>query len=117
MTGWHIRPGYSSHTQPDDVDAALREVIAATRVDTEALIGEAGTAGFDPLVRDCLEHYRDCQDATIKEIDEEGRPHFMLLASGGGESRDAKETARRIFVRVVMRRMHGRDLDITLVVA
>ena len=68
-------------------------------------------------MRPYLEHYRDCSDATLTERRDDGdRLEFMLLASGGGIERAYKESARRAFVRCVMREMHARDLDISVVV-
>lgn len=114
MTGWHLRGGYSSRFVDVDVDRALCDVVADVRADTKALHAEA----FDgTTLHGYLEHYATCQDATISQIEREGRVEFMLLASGGGPDRDLKEQARRVFCRVVMKRMHFLGMDVTLVVA
>lgn len=114
MTGWHIRAGYSSKVDKSDVERLLREVVSEVRADRAALYAEAPVSAG---VRACIDSMVSGDDASITVRDDESGYECMLLASGGGDWRDAKEVARRAFVRVVMRRMHALNMDVSVTVA
>jgi hypothetical protein len=120
MTGWHIRPGYSGEYDRALVQAALDADVARTRDEQLDLTAERLLeTGADQVERDVAEalwHYRDCTDLTIQRIETSTGPEWMMLASGGA-AHDAKKIARRVFLRVLMRRMHARGMDISVVVA
>ena len=65
----------------------------------------------EPGVEDAIDALRAQIPAPVAKCLDCGTPY------GGGDWRDAKERARRVFVRRVMVLMHHRDLDVTVVVA
>jgi hypothetical protein len=116
MTGWHIRAGYSSRVDASDVESMLKTVVAEVRADIDALRREHGIPDTDVLA--CFQAMASGDDQSLTErTDNTGRYECMLLASGGGSWRLSKEQARRTFVRLVMRRMHAVNLDISVTVA
>lgn len=108
MTGWTIRPGYQSErdwpnvisdiqkllSKPEDFEPprGLEEILEAAKVDLSATWkGKNGE-------RDHME------DGMI-----------LLLASGGGPDRKAKERHRRWIVRRLLESAHQRGFDLSVV--
>lgn len=126
MTGWHIRPGYSSIYRYDDVLAALDAEVETTRTDVkglrrEVIEVESGCGTAEEIVA-VVERYAARDDLTLtrheqRDIANVLAVEWMVLASGGDPWRTTKEAVARAFVRCVVRRMHARGMDVTVVVA
>lgn len=117
MTGFHIKAGYSSVYSREEIDKAIADEVAflksgdgaeAIRAEADGMVDKV-KAEFEEVVR----RYAVGEDLLLVARANE----VVLLASGGGMYRDAKEAAHRAFIRVMMRRMHERGMDISVVVA
>lgn len=119
VTTYRIETGYNSAHQNDEVWAALKQVVSTIQLNP-ALI-EAEVLRLEPtankaLVEEIAALYKPpVHDLTIKvlEVDDQA---VLQSASGGGVYRDAKESCRRAFCRLVIEEMHKRKMEISLIV-
>lgn len=121
MTGYHIEVGYNSCFSKGEVAEKLCHVVQSICAKPETILAEIKRVEGKDVPPEYAESYHEpWQDATVKIIkDEEGDGlQVMQLASGGGESRDYKESMRRAFCRMVLEAMHREQMgEVSVVVA
>ena len=118
-TGYHIRRGYNSAHQPDEVEGKLREVVTEICREPSQIIDEVKRVEGRTVPGSFADSYREpWQDLTIKFVEnKEDGLMLMQMASGGGTDRDNKEAMRRAVCRMVMERMHAAGMEISVSVA
>jgi hypothetical protein len=117
MTGYHIEVGYNSGSFKVEVADKLREVVKTICAKPETILAEVKRIEGCDIPEEYAESYREpWKDATVSFIDGEDF-QVMQLASGGGESRDYKESMRRAFCRLVLEAMHRERMEVSVVVA
>lgn len=122
MTGYHISLGYNSSggADWDDVKAIANSI---TKDELRAEYSEYETitrCGSSELtIDDFIDTQLKQEDASMKFLeDEEGEEQIMLLASGGGcNCRLMKEGLRRAFCRLMLKKAHGKHIEISIHVA
>jgi hypothetical protein len=121
MIGWHITLGYNSGHTGDADWQTVCDLAVMTAGDTKSLADEAFIyTRKEPLeLREMIEKVAE----TYQQHDTFGSPLFidekqiMILASGGGDWRKAKEHVARAFVRLLMQAVHSLGFDISVSVA
>ncbi len=117
MIGWHITKGYETgYTPRGDSDWKRIQEFAVAVASIKELIDEAINFAPDSL------HSKIGEVAATYKSDvgnplHIGADEIMILASGGGEYRAAKEHVARAFVRILMRAVHERGFDISVSVS
>lgn len=118
VTTYRIEPGYNSAHTNDEVWAALKQVVANIQqqpalIEVEVLRLEPGAN--KALIEEIAKCYKQpVEDLTIKVLDDDEA--VMQSASGGGAYRDAKESCRRAFCRLVLQAMHQRKMEVNIIV-
>lgn len=114
MTGWRIEPGYPATKSQVEAWEAIKEAVGS--VSCQELIREykgpleEAEEGW-PLEMARYMTDKQGQDLSVK-ISEDDQV-VRLLASGGGKGREMKEHMRRAFIRCVLKRTAGFNVDIT----
>jgi len=117
-TGYHIRRGYNSSHQPDEVESKLRDVVREICSEPERITAEVKRVEGRDVPESFAESYREpWQDLTIKFVEDEDGLMPMQMASGGGGDRDNKEAMRRAVCRMVLERMHAAGMEVSIFVA
>ncbi len=116
-TGYHIEVGYNSEESSEAVEEALRHAVKAICAKPETILAEVKRVEGFEIPTSYAESYREpWRDLTIKIIEGE-RFQVMQLASGGGSSRNYKESMRRAFCRMVLEEMHRKQMEVSIIVA
>jgi len=125
MTGYHISLGYMSSCSSNGNWQFLKDL--ANNITRKELLDEY--LKYDDIttcedgcchIDDFIEKFFTRDDNTIsfiEDVDEDEQPQIMLLASGGGLSREMKEGTRRAFCRLLMMKAHKARVEITINVA
>ena len=117
MTGYYIEVGYNSCNDNDEVWKTLKEKALYLKQHPEIIIENCFVIeGRDDEeeIREGGEHYKNCNDLTLKIIEESENNVITQYASGGGASRDIKEKLRRAFCRCIMNEMHKLGMEINI---
>lgn len=120
MIDWHITLGYNSGYTGEAKWQTVIDLAVMTCEDTKRLMDEAHvyTRSEALSLREKIGEVAE----TYKTHDTHGSPVFMddqtimILASGGGEYREAKEHVARAFVRLLLARVHEFGFDINVIV-
>jgi hypothetical protein len=116
-TSYSIEVGYNSSFDRKKAEQYLREIVHAICVDPSVILQEARRLDGD-IPDESAEGYREpWQDQTIRIYEpehEDERLSIVQCASGGGKSREYKESMRRAFNRLVMERMHAMKIEISI---
>lgn len=128
MTGYILSAGYSCDFRKEETAEELVKVAREICGDPEAMRRVALSAGgcvlaegeekveLIELIGACVGYYSADLDSINCRVDEDGDglPYVFQGASGGGPARTAKELVRQAFCREVIRRMHGRGMNVNL---
>ena len=118
VTTYRIEPGYNSAQSRDEVWETLKQVVA--NIQRQPALIEVEVRRLETRTNKALiEEYAACykppvEDLTIQVLDDEEA--VIQSASGGGPSRDAKESCRRAFCRLVLQAMHERKMEVNIIV-
>lgn len=120
VTQYRIEVGYNSSKDRDEVWDALKQVVIAIQDQPQRIIDEV--LRIEPkanlkMLKDCAAYYRrPVEDLTIQVVEDETGRYISQLASGGGSSRNMKESCRRAFCRLVLEDMHRKKMEVKIVV-
>ena len=120
-TSYVLQVGYPSMFDRSEMAEKLIEIVEAIQANPQMIVDEAIRLEPDrdvELLREySIRYVPPVADLTLtSEVDEIGLPIFRQLASGGGESRDVKESLRRAFCRLVIEAMHRARMEVSLLV-
>ena len=133
MTGYLIEVGYNSLHHKEEVGEELvivtREICQNPNLiyDEILRIEHSPEDGTLEDLRRHTEHYKDCDDLTIRifdeydsesmpEKEEDFTPFISQTASSGNGFRGIKEQCRRAVCRLVLNQMHSKGMEINIVV-
>jgi hypothetical protein len=126
MTGYYIHVGYNSSHDSNEVWKELEKIGLELCDNPNALAQEAYHYDKFSLVdlRRFAEPFKERKDLTIRFKDrldgignsDDFRPYIVMYASGGGQDRLLKESLRRAFIRLVLAKMHLRQMEIDIAV-
>jgi len=134
MIGYLVEVGYNSSHYKEDVGEELvrvaREICKNPNLiyDEVLLIEKSPEGGTLGDLRKHTEHYKDCDDLTIKVYDEydittmsnvpeeDFTPYICQTASSGTGFRGIKEQCRRAVCRLLLNYMHSKGMEINIVV-
>ena len=135
MTGYLVEVGYNSSHHKEEVGDELIRVIKEIRKNPSLIYDEVlriEESPEDGTLEDLLkhtEHYKDCDDLTIRIYDkynpktmpgisEEDNfiPYICQTASSGNGFRGIKEQCRRAVCRLLLNHMHSKGMEINIIV-
>ena len=120
-TTYLLKTGYPSQHSKGEISAKLVEVVKTVQSNSQLIVDEVLRLEPEGHVADLLD-YAACYLPPINDLtltqstDEDGYAMFRQVASGGGDSRDDKESVRRAFCRLVINEMHRAKMEVCLVV-
>lgn len=121
VTHYRIEPGYNSGHDRSEVWAEIKKVMEAIRNNTSLIIDEVmqvePTANRTRITALANWYQAPSVDLTCRVIDEEDSGYVFQVASGHGRERDAKESCRRAVCRIVLRELHKKQMEVSILVS
>lgn len=119
-TTYVLRAGYPSVFSKSEMNEKLASIVDAIQDNPQVIVDEVirlELGGDMELLTNYAANYRKpVADLTLAVSDDEyGNPEYTQMASGGGESRDTKESLRRAFCRLVIDGMHKNRMGVTMI--
>ena len=117
-TSYSIEVGYNSCHNRDDAWGVLKEVCESIQSNPTSIFDEVFRLEPDinrtEILGVCGLYEPPVQDLTIRIVESDERRAIVQMASGSGPSRDAKESCRRAFCRLVIEEMHRRKMEVSM---